>query len=61
MKKKTPRGGRDAMKPPTPRLPAVEAAEQALEIRVWGWGAGVLVFGGGELAGVRDGGGCRGD
>jgi hypothetical protein len=27
-----------ATKPSTPRLAAVEAAEQALELRVWGWG-----------------------
>jgi hypothetical protein len=46
------------MKPPTPRLTAVEAAEQALELRVWAWDAGVL--GGGELAGVEDEGGRRG-
>jgi hypothetical protein len=46
------------MKPPTPRLTAVEAAEQALELRVWAWDAGVL--GGGELAGVEDEGSRRG-
>jgi hypothetical protein len=31
------RGG--ATKPPTPRLAAVEAAEQAMELIVWGWGS----------------------
>jgi hypothetical protein len=30
---------RGATKPPTPRLAAVEVAEQALVLRVWGWGA----------------------
>jgi hypothetical protein len=38
---------RDATKPPTPRLAAVEAAEQALILRVWGWG-GVGFAGAGE-------------
>jgi hypothetical protein len=42
------RGG--ATKPPTPWLAVVEAVEQALELRVWGW----------KLAGAGDGGGRRG-
>jgi hypothetical protein len=46
-----------ATKPPMPRLATVEAAEQSLDLRVWG---GVLGFGGGELVGVGDGGGQRG-
>jgi hypothetical protein len=29
------------MKPPTPRLAAVEAAEQALDLRAWGRGLSV--------------------
>jgi hypothetical protein len=28
-----------ATKPPTPLLAAMEAAEQALNLRVWGWGS----------------------
>jgi hypothetical protein len=34
--------------------------EQALELRVWGWGVGALGFGAGELADVGDGGSQRG-
>jgi hypothetical protein len=49
------RGG-GATKPPMPRLAAVEAAEQAHDLRVRGRGTGVLVFAGGELTGD---GGCR--
>jgi hypothetical protein len=37
------------MKPPTPRLAAVEASEQALELRVWG-GVGVVDAGEEEIA-----------
>jgi hypothetical protein len=39
-----------ATKPATPRLAAVEAAEQALELRVWGW-VGITSTGEEEVAG----------
>jgi hypothetical protein len=42
-----------AMKPPIPWLAMVEAAEQALKLRVWGCGRKGLRVGGGELGGWR--------
>jgi hypothetical protein len=47
--------GRGGTESAMPWLSAMEAAEQALELRVWGWCAGVLGFGGGKLAGTRGG------